>query len=233
MSTPKRSGEKSRHRVDHIWPRKPGCWMKRRGRGGAEHAENLGSANSVPPRPLRFISRTTGFVFSEQWDRISSMTRQQILMAQTWRRGTVLLILASLSADWVGGQTTAAPDRKAIVVTAEAMELHRSALVADGHNDLPWAVRDQGGQSFDNLDISQPQPKLHTDIARLRAGGVAHSSGRYLSRRVLGMMAWPCNKRWNKSRLCTIWCSDIPRRSNWHSPRMTWNGSGRRARSLR
>lgn len=51
------------------------------------------------------------------------------------------------------------------------MEIHRSAPVVDGHNDLPWAVRKVGG-GFLTTDIAKPQPSLHTDIPRLRRGGV-------------------------------------------------------------
>ena len=42
----------------------------------------------------------------------------------------------------------------------------------DGHNDMPWEIRKQGSSSFDKIDISKPQPKLQTDIPRLRKGGV-------------------------------------------------------------
>lgn len=42
-----------------------------------------------------------------------------------------------------------------------------SAPVFDGHNDLPWAMRERG-----ELDIERPQPSVHTDLPRLRAGGV-------------------------------------------------------------
>jgi membrane dipeptidase len=59
-----------------------------------------------------------------------------------------------------------------IVVSDEARRIHESALLVDGHNDLPWALRENGSSSFDKLDIAQPQPKLHTDIPRLRASGV-------------------------------------------------------------
>ncbi|MDQ2846631.1 MAG: dipeptidase [Actinomycetota bacterium] len=43
--------------------------------------------------------------------------------------------------------------------------------VFDGHNDLPWALRKRG-YDLTATDIAQPQPDLHTDIPRLRAGGV-------------------------------------------------------------
>jgi membrane dipeptidase len=45
-------------------------------------------------------------------------------------------------------------------------------LVVDGHNDLPWALR-QRGYDLDAVDVSRSQPQLHTDLPRLRAGGVA------------------------------------------------------------
>ncbi|MFI2783273.1 dipeptidase [Streptomyces sp. ALB3] len=45
--------------------------------------------------------------------------------------------------------------------------------VVDGHNDLPWALREQVGYDLDARDISSDQTgSLHTDIPRLRAGGV-------------------------------------------------------------
>ncbi|MER7519082.1 dipeptidase [Streptomyces sp. NPDC126499] len=56
---------------------------------------------------------------------------------------------------------------------AEARELLASAPVVDGHNDLPWALRRQCGYDLDRLDIAGDQRGvLHTDLARLRAGGV-------------------------------------------------------------
>lgn len=44
--------------------------------------------------------------------------------------------------------------------------------VVDGHNDLAWALRDKAGYDLDRIDIARPQPELHTDLPRLRAGGV-------------------------------------------------------------
>lgn len=57
-------------------------------------------------------------------------------------------------------------------VSQQALDIHHSGMLFDGHNDLPWQMKIQGQSSFDVLDISKPQPKLHTDIARLRTGGV-------------------------------------------------------------
>ncbi|MFH8464238.1 dipeptidase [Streptomyces sp. NPDC017991] len=45
--------------------------------------------------------------------------------------------------------------------------------VVDGHNDLPWALREQVRYDLGARDIAADQSAhLHTDLARLRAGGV-------------------------------------------------------------
>ncbi|SDT75173.1 membrane dipeptidase [Streptomyces sp. TLI_053] len=49
----------------------------------------------------------------------------------------------------------------------------RTAPVVDGHNDLPWAMREQVGYDLDALDLAADQStRLHTDLVRLTAGGV-------------------------------------------------------------
>jgi membrane dipeptidase len=44
--------------------------------------------------------------------------------------------------------------------------------VVDGHNDLPWAMRELCDDDLDHVDLTQSVPQLHTDVPRLRAGGV-------------------------------------------------------------
>jgi membrane dipeptidase len=61
---------------------------------------------------------------------------------------------------------------KPIRLTPAAIALHKTCLVIDGHNDLPWTMRKKANSSFDEVDISQSIPQFHTDIPRLRAGGV-------------------------------------------------------------
>jgi membrane dipeptidase len=61
---------------------------------------------------------------------------------------------------------------KPVVLTPEALRIHRSCLLIDGHNDLPWRFREKKDLSFQSTDISRPQKDLHTDIPRLRQGGV-------------------------------------------------------------
>ncbi|GHK05832.1 dipeptidase [Streptomyces sp. NPDC003753] len=54
-----------------------------------------------------------------------------------------------------------------------ARELLREFPVVDGHNDLPWALRKQARYDLDALDIARHQnARLHTDLPRLREGGV-------------------------------------------------------------
>lgn len=52
--------------------------------------------------------------------------------------------------------------------------LERTPLI-DGHNDLPWALRQQHGNDPHAVDLTanlDASTELHTDIPRLRAGGV-------------------------------------------------------------
>ena len=56
---------------------------------------------------------------------------------------------------------------------ARARAIHQQALLIDGHNDYPWALREHdASRNLDTLDISRPQPSIMTDIARLKEGGV-------------------------------------------------------------
>ncbi|MFJ4870744.1 dipeptidase [Streptomyces sp. NPDC088757] len=56
---------------------------------------------------------------------------------------------------------------------AEARELLADHPVVDGHNDLPWALREHVRYDLDRMDIAADQSaSLHTDLARLRSGGV-------------------------------------------------------------
>jgi membrane dipeptidase len=53
-----------------------------------------------------------------------------------------------------------------------ARVLHRQSPLIDGHNDYPWALRENAQRDLEKLDITKPQPTVMTDIPRLRAGGV-------------------------------------------------------------
>jgi membrane dipeptidase len=56
---------------------------------------------------------------------------------------------------------------------ARARALLQDTPLIDGHNDYPWALREHNAaRDLALLDISGPQPRIHTDIPRLRTGGV-------------------------------------------------------------
>ncbi|MBA2773829.1 MAG: membrane dipeptidase [Nocardioidaceae bacterium] len=48
----------------------------------------------------------------------------------------------------------------------------QALYVFDGHNDLPWAMRELCGYDFAEVDLLGGDARLQTDIPRLRSGGV-------------------------------------------------------------
>ena len=58
----------------------------------------------------------------------------------------------------------------------EARRLLKQVPLIDGHNDVPWQYRKRTSNDFSALDLAHDtaelQPAMHTDIPRLRAGGV-------------------------------------------------------------
>jgi membrane dipeptidase len=84
------------------------------------------------------------------------------------------LLSLSLAAGADGPQTrpAAGRERGPVKLTEEGLRLHREALVIDGHNDLPYKLREARDPLFRRLDIAREQKELHTDIPRLRKGGV-------------------------------------------------------------
>lgn len=57
----------------------------------------------------------------------------------------------------------------AVAAVADAL---RAQPVVDGHNDLLWEVRQQVGYDYTRMDLTEPVRTTHTDIPRMRAGGV-------------------------------------------------------------
>ena len=55
-------------------------------------------------------------------------------------------------------------------------QLLKRVPLIDGHNDVPWQYRKRTSNDFSGLDLAHDtaelQPAMHTDIPRLRAGGV-------------------------------------------------------------
>ena len=103
-------------------------------------------------------------------------------MVRTLIEKTAVIISAGIClwlVNSVAGAERKAPDKpqdvtekKLVAMTSEGWEIHRSGLLIDGHNDLPWQFRKYGKNPFDVLDLAKRQESVHTDIPRLRAGGV-------------------------------------------------------------
>ena len=65
------------------------------------------------------------------------------------------------------------PAGEAAAVQADpARALHATVPLFDGHNDLPWEMRNSAGYDLSARDIGQRLDNGHTDIPRLREGGV-------------------------------------------------------------
>lgn len=60
-------------------------------------------------------------------------------------------------------------------VDARVRQILRRTPLIDGHNDLPWAIRQSYGNDVHGVDLTTDlsmSTRLHTDIPRLREGGV-------------------------------------------------------------
>jgi len=80
-------------------------------------------------------------------------------------RQLAILALAAVTVGFGAGQQ--------VDPLARARALHREVPLIDGHNDYPWKLREHNVErDLNRLDIRLAQPTLHTDIPRLRRGGV-------------------------------------------------------------
>jgi membrane dipeptidase len=61
-------------------------------------------------------------------------------------------------------------ERRAALTTARGL-LRRHPLI-DGHNDLAWEIREKFGLDLRRVDLGAPVARTHTDLPRLRRGGV-------------------------------------------------------------
>ena len=96
---------------------------------------------------------------------------------------------------------------------------HPSPGAADRWPQRPavGAARRGPIRGFEKFDVSQPQPKLHTDIPRLRKGDWGASSGPRTSRPTRSARATACSRRWSRSTSSIAWCGAIRTTSSWPS----------------
>lgn len=80
------------------------------------------------------------------------------------RIATLALATLALVAQVHAGDGPAVSDR--------ARKVHDSGILFDGHNDLPYRLRKEGDVTFTKIDIARRLTDGHTDIPRLREGGV-------------------------------------------------------------
>jgi membrane dipeptidase len=80
------------------------------------------------------------------------------------------------------------------VTDAEVMRVHRSALLIDTHNDI--ATEEAGVDRTGAFNIGAKSPKAHTDLMRLREGGVGAV---FFAAWVAASYAGPGNRAFNRA----------------------------------
>jgi membrane dipeptidase len=97
-------------------------------------------------------------------------------MPRTLAAAGALALAASLFGPAAAQTAPASPPPAASAadeaLLTRARRIHARAPLVDGHNDLPWMLRELAGGDLARMDPDGPLPALHTDVARLRAGGV-------------------------------------------------------------
>jgi membrane dipeptidase len=90
--------------------------------------------------------------------------------------GTLVLAASGVAA--AGGDGAPAPGAESSDQAASVrlvQKILRQTPLVDGHNDLPWKIRDKFQGRLDAIDVEDTRgldPPLHTDLARLRTGMV-------------------------------------------------------------
>src|SRR5216110_162283 len=77
-----------------------------------------------------------------------------------WKVGVAAVLLSTVPSSHLSAQD----------YRARALRILKTVPLIDGHNDIPDAIRQRGG--LDSVDFAAPQPRLMTDVPRLRAGAV-------------------------------------------------------------
>jgi membrane dipeptidase len=72
----------------------------------------------------------------------------------------------------LGAQLSLAQSAADSALVARAKKLLAASPLIDGHNDLPWAMRENAWYDFGKLEIRTLQPKLMTDLPKIKAGGL-------------------------------------------------------------
>jgi len=85
----------------------------------------------------------------------------------------VLLGLTSLAFGSLTGRLSGSADK---ALLKKARQILKEVPLIDGHNDTPWQYRDRVNNRLDAIDFADGtghlEPPMHTDLPRLRAGGI-------------------------------------------------------------
>ncbi|HEU0014280.1 MAG TPA: dipeptidase [Longimicrobium sp.] len=94
-----------------------------------------------------------------------------------------------------------------------ARRIHARAPLVDGHNDLPWEIREKAAGDVSRMDFQGPLPAQHTDVPRLKAGGV-------------GGVFWaayvPVDRIGNGAAAFALEQIGLIKRMTEHSPELEW-----------
>src|SRR5262245_54250775 len=84
---------------------------------------------------------------------------------------SLVILLAAGTASGQGSKSAPKRITDRAAARAHAVELLAASPLVDGHNDLPWAIREQKGseRDVDAYDLRKKTPH-QTDLARIRAG---------------------------------------------------------------
>ncbi|HSL82330.1 MAG TPA: dipeptidase [Thermoanaerobaculia bacterium] len=88
----------------------------------------------------------------------------------------VLLLAAAAAGPAAGVEPEAVPEPPSQELVERARAILSEVPLIDGHNDAPWQYRERAGNRVSEIDLAADtsllEPPMHTDIPRLRTGGV-------------------------------------------------------------
>ena len=106
---------------------------------------------------------------AEAADVARKTVRQPAIQARLAMRGVPLVVTVAIAV--VAVVEASRPARQQSPVE-QALAIQRESPLIDGHNDIPWRYREKVSGDLSKIDLRQTQSDLHTDIPRLRQGGV-------------------------------------------------------------
>ncbi len=124
----------------------------------------------VPPPPRRQSS----FGVAQRWAKLPPLGKVAVAVSAV----VVVLLVIGVAVLSRRSRTREEPCYESGgTLYDQALCIHRKVPMADGHNDLPWAIRMDYAQDVEAVDLAVHQSALNTDMPRLQQG-------------VVGMQGW-------------------------------------------